>query len=87
MSRRHDEPVLITEAEPSQVDQHAATLHAVRLRIGDAAFAALARTWFERHDDTTGSTPQFVALAEEVSGQDLDAFFEAWLFAPVRPTP
>ncbi len=68
-------------------DRGAATLHALRLRIGDDAFAALARTWFERHDDATGSTPQFVALAEEISGQDLDAFFQAWLLTPERPAP
>jgi hypothetical protein len=26
------------------------------------------------------STPEFIALSERVSGQDLDAFFKAWLF-------
>ena len=28
----------------------------------------------------------YVALAEEVSGQDLDHFFDVWLFTPTKPT-
>ena len=34
---------------------------------------------------TTGSTAQFEALAEDVSGLDLDAFFDAWLHTPAKP--
>jgi hypothetical protein len=26
-----------------------------------------------------------VAVAEEISGEQLDAFFESWLFAPALP--
>jgi CubicO group peptidase (beta-lactamase class C family) len=31
------------------------------------------------------TTEEFVALAERVSGQDLSAFFDEWLFIPARP--
>jgi CubicO group peptidase (beta-lactamase class C family) len=31
------------------------------------------------------TTPQFIALAERISGQDLDALFDEWLFTPARP--
>ena len=33
----------------------------------------------------TGSTDAFIALAEQVSGQDLGDLFEVWLFTPGRP--
>ena len=29
---------------------------------------------------------QFIALAEKIAGQDLDAFFQTWLYKPVKPT-
>ena len=33
----------------------------------------------------TSTTAQFVALAEQVSGQDLTAFFDIWLYQPGKP--
>ena len=62
------------------------TLHALRTRIGDEAFFALARQWVARHDDGTASTADFEALAEEVSGQDLGHFFDVWLHTTAKPT-
>ncbi len=67
-------------------DRGAATLHALRVKIGDEAFFELARAWVERFGGGTASTADFAALAEEVSAQDLDAFFEAWVYTPAKPT-
>lgn len=67
-------------------DRGAATLHALRVKIGDDAFFELAKAWVDRFGGATASTADFTALAEEVSGEDLDAFFEAWLYAPEKPT-
>ncbi|WP_182526211.1 M1 family metallopeptidase [Nocardioides dongkuii] len=61
------------------------TFQALRHRIGDRDFMALLRTWLRTRAGTTGSTAQFTALAEEVSGEDLDEFFDAWLRTPERP--
>lgn len=33
----------------------------------------------------TVTTSEFIELAEPVSGRELDALFDAWLFEPVRP--
>ena len=33
----------------------------------------------------TASTPEFIALAEQVSGQQLDDLFDTWLYLPERP--
>jgi hypothetical protein len=32
------------------------------------------------------STPEFIALAQRVSGQNLREFFKAWLFTPGKPS-
>jgi aminopeptidase N len=66
-------------------DRGAATLHALRLKIGDVAFFELAQTWVERFGGGTASTQDFAALAEEVSGQDLEAFFDVWVHTPEKP--
>jgi aminopeptidase N len=64
----------------------AATLHALRVKIGDDAFFRLAHRWVARHADGTASTADFEALAAKVSHQDLDAFFRVWLHEKGRPT-
>ena len=43
------------------------------------------RNWLAARAGGNGSTEQFAALAEQVSGEDLDGFFHAWLVAPTRP--
>ncbi|QKJ20699.1 M1 family metallopeptidase [Microbacterium hominis] len=63
----------------------AGTLHALRLEVGDEAFFAGARLWVERYNDSTGSAADFQAVYEEVSGQDLDAFFQIWLYGQEKP--
>ena len=37
------------------------------------------------HSGGNVTTPQFIALAERISGQDLGDFFETWLFTPEKP--
>ncbi len=61
------------------------TLHQRRLSIGDGDFFRLLKTWARSHAGGNGTTAQFIALAERISGQDLDALFRTWLFTPGRP--
>jgi aminopeptidase N len=51
----------------------------------DEAFFELLRRWVEERGGTTANTTQFEALAEDVTGFDLDAFFDAWLHTPEKP--
>jgi aminopeptidase N len=67
-------------------DRGAATLHALRGKIGDQAFFAAAREWLMRYNDSTGSTEDFEAVYEEISGQNLDTFFDVWVRTPSKPT-
>jgi aminopeptidase N len=66
-------------------DRGAATLHALRVEIGDDAFFELAHAWVERYGGGTASTEDFAALAEEMSGIDLETFFDAWVYSPEKP--
>jgi aminopeptidase N len=70
----------------SVYDRGALTLHVLRQEIGDDAFFTVLRTWVERYGGGSASTADFEALAEEISGQDLDDLFDAWLRAPELPS-
>jgi aminopeptidase N len=61
------------------------TLHALRLRVGDDAFFTILRTWPERYRNGNATTDDFIALSEEISGQDLESFFQGWLYEIALP--
>ncbi|WP_214318789.1 M1 family metallopeptidase [Nonomuraea sediminis] len=63
----------------------AMTLQALRDTVGDRDFFAIVRAWATRHRYGNGSTPEFVALAEKISGKRLDTLFRTWLFTKGRP--
>jgi aminopeptidase N len=68
-------------------DRGAMTLEVLRQEVGDSAFYEILREWVERHAHANASTADFIALAEEVSGQSLDTLFEVWLFERGKPPP
>jgi hypothetical protein len=37
--------------------------------------------------EANGTTPEFIALAERISGQQLDDVFDTWLFTGEKPPP
>jgi hypothetical protein len=63
----------------------AMTLHELRVAIGDEAFFELARRWTSANSGELVTTREFIRMAERVSGQQLDDFFETWLVVPERP--
>lgn len=63
----------------------ALVLHALRLTIGDDAFFETLHTYAEDYRHSNALTEDFIAVAERVSEQELDDFFQAWLFDPVVP--
>jgi aminopeptidase N len=62
------------------------TLQALREKIGDEKFFTVLKTWTRTHFNGNGTTKQFTDLAEQISGQDLDAFFQTWLYTAGKPT-
>ncbi len=70
---------------PNEYEGAAIVLQALRKTVGDEEFFAILPTWTERYGGKTATTADFEALAAEVSGQDLDLFFAAWLHSEVLP--
>ena len=58
----------------------------LREKIGDDDFFNLLKTWTRTHRHGNGTTKQFTALAEWISGEDLDAFFQTWIYSAGKPT-
>ncbi|CAL9580306.1 M1 family metallopeptidase [Streptomyces sp. enrichment culture] len=70
---------------PNVYDGAALVLYALRQEIGRPAFERLERAWVTRYQDGTAGTDDFVRLASEISGRDLRAFLEDWLYAEKTP--
>jgi aminopeptidase N len=66
-------------------DRGAMTLQALRERVGDKAFFTILRRWVARNAHGSVDTQDFVALAERVSGKQLDRLFRVWLYVPEKP--
>ena len=64
----------------------AMTLQALREKIGDLAFFQLLKAWATQNRYGNVTTAQFIALAEKMSGMNLKAFFDAWIFQDAKPT-
>jgi aminopeptidase N len=63
----------------------AATLQALRERLDDGAFFRILREWLDRFAYSSATTDDFIALSEEVSGEQLDSLFDAWLYQEAVP--
>lgn len=63
----------------------ARALHALRLQVGDDDFFALLRRWFADNRGRSVTTEDFVALAEEITGEDLGPWVDRWLRAVEQP--
>jgi hypothetical protein len=63
----------------------AMTLHTLRGEVGDETFFRILRRWTRSQANGNVTTAEFIALAERISGKDLDALFETWLFTSSKP--
>ncbi|XVQ12579.1 M1 family metallopeptidase [Spirillospora sp. CA-255316] len=66
-------------------DRGGMTLHALRTKVGDGKFFDILKTWAKERRHSNATTPQFIEVSERVSGQQLDDFFNAWLYERGRP--
>jgi aminopeptidase N len=64
----------------------AMTVQALLNEVGEPAFRQILLSWFGQFGGH-GTTPEFIALAERISGQQLDDFFDVWLFTAEKPPP
>lgn len=66
-------------------DRGAMTMQALRTAVGDDAFFQILHTWTAKHRYSTATTAEFIALAEKISGQQLDNLFTTWLYTAAKP--
>lgn len=63
----------------------ALVLHMLRQQLGDAAFFATLQHFLHRHAFEPVDTGDFIRSVKTVTGQNLDWFFDQWLFKPGHP--
>ncbi|WP_240482467.1 M1 family metallopeptidase [Microbacterium sediminis] len=63
----------------------ALALHALRLTVGDDAFFDILRAWTSRWRGGAAKTAHFLALCEELAGEDAVAVLRHWLDDTVLP--
>ncbi|HEX5089583.1 MAG TPA: M1 family metallopeptidase [Nocardioides sp.] len=66
-------------------DRGAMTYEALRTLIGDPAFRTLIKQWQLLNHGGSHGAADLQALAEQISGLDLDAFFQDWIRDPDKP--
>lgn len=68
-------------------DKGAWVLHMLRRHVGDATFFDILRAYYSHPDfaHAHANTEDFRDLCEAVSGQDLHAFFEDWIYGTYYP--
>ena len=60
-------------------------LHMLRRAIGDEAFWEGIRAYYATYRDSNASSDDFETIMEEASGQNLDTFFQEWLYQSGQP--
>jgi aminopeptidase N len=63
----------------------ALVLHMLRERLGDEVFFEGARLFLDRFKFRAAETDEFRQVLEEVSGHDLERFFDQWVLRPGLP--
>ena len=60
-------------------------VHMLRHVIGDSAFFAGLQEYGDRYRFKSAVTEQFQTVMEEISGKDLDSFFQRWIYGELYP--
>jgi aminopeptidase N len=77
----HDNLSDMSQVSSSHTYQKGAwTLHMLRMRIGEEAFRNGIQTYYGTYFNGSASTKDFQRIMEEASGQDLEDFFQQWLY-------
>lgn len=71
--------------DPSIYIRGAMALQALREKIGTKPMLRLLRRWVAEHRYRNGTTEEFTLLAERVSLQNLERFFQRWLYQRGKP--
>ena len=65
---------------PSTYEKPASVLHMLRLLVGNDTFFDILQTYFQTYKNGNVITEDFIEVAENISGLDLQQFFQQWIF-------
>jgi aminopeptidase N len=57
----------------------------LRRQLGDTVFQKIVRSFYDTYKGKNADTKDLQAIAEKVSGKNLDQFFKQWLYNPGIP--
>jgi aminopeptidase N len=60
-------------------------LHMLRQELGDQVFQKAIRAYYKQYENSNADTRDLQKVFEQVSGKDLSAFFDQWLYKPGIP--
>jgi aminopeptidase N len=63
----------------------ALAVQALRTTVGDEAFFKILQDWQAAKAGKDARIPEFIALAEKVSGKPLHELFQTWLYTSGKP--
>ena len=80
------DPEYLAYYNPPSYEKGACVLHMLRLQLGNDAFFQLMRTYFTNFHNQCVDTEDFINLAEQISGQNLEQFFRQWIYNAGTPS-
>jgi aminopeptidase N len=76
---------LMNLLNPNNYEKGAWVLHMLRKRLGDDAFFRGLRLYYEAHKEANATTDDLRAALEKASNQNLQDFFNRWVFGTGHP--
>ena len=80
------DPDYLSYFTPPSYEKAASVLHMLRLELGDATYWNMIQSWFANNQNGNVVTAEFQAHCENVSGLDLEQFFQQWIYSPGLPS-
>ena len=79
------DPGAADQFDDAVYDRGALALQALRTTVGDDTFFTILQAWQREKAGHSGVIPEFIALAEQVSGKPLESLFHTWLYTTGKP--
>lgn len=79
------DPIYSEYFYPMVYEKGASVLHMLRAMVGNEVFFDIMQTYFTTYHNQNVVTSEFIEIAENISGLDLDQFFDQWIFKKGMP--
>jgi len=80
------DPSYLMYFTPATYEKPASFLHMLRLALGDSTFFNIIQSYFTMYHSGCVITDDFQDICEDISGQDLDSYFDAWIYGSGVPS-